>query len=80
VAHHIQIFYRDLKAGMRPKLILQAPPQHGKSEQIRDDACCAATAPEHRHKVRANAKWRSMELHLMSNSNDAASRSHPCHH
>lgn len=27
-------FYRDVKAGLRPVLVLQAPPQHGKSEIV----------------------------------------------
>jgi N-terminal domain of anti-restriction factor ArdC len=42
VAKHINQFYADFIAGKRPKLILQAPPQHGKSEQIRDFACWIA--------------------------------------
>ena len=36
VAKHLMIFWRDLKAGRRPALILQAPPQHGKTEQVTD--------------------------------------------
>lgn len=36
VAHHLQAFYEDFKAGRRPKLILCSPPQHGKSEQVID--------------------------------------------
>src|SRR6266516_2748370 len=35
-AKDLQQFYRDYRAGKRPKLVLQAPPQHGKSEQVRD--------------------------------------------
>ena len=35
-AQYLLQFYRDFKHGRRPKLILMAPPQHGKSEQIRD--------------------------------------------
>ena len=27
-------FYRDYKAGKRPKLIIETPPQHGKSVQV----------------------------------------------
>jgi predicted phage terminase large subunit-like protein len=33
VAHELQQFERDFIAGKRPKLIIQAPPQHGKSVQ-----------------------------------------------
>jgi predicted phage terminase large subunit-like protein len=36
VAARLMKFYLDFKAGKRPKLILEAPPQHGKSEQVRD--------------------------------------------
>jgi hypothetical protein len=36
VAGRLMQFYQDFKAGKRPKIILEAPPQHGKSEQIRD--------------------------------------------
>lgn len=36
VAQVLQQFYEDLKAGKRPKLVIQAPPQHGKSVQIVD--------------------------------------------
>jgi predicted phage terminase large subunit-like protein len=32
----LQKFYDDLQAGKRPKLVIQAPPQHGKSVQIID--------------------------------------------
>ncbi|MDR1349671.1 MAG: phage terminase large subunit [Zoogloeaceae bacterium] len=32
----MQKFYDDLQAGKRPKLVIQAPPQHGKSVQIID--------------------------------------------
>jgi predicted phage terminase large subunit-like protein len=35
-ARHLQEFRDDLYAGKRPKLIIQAPPQHGKSETIVD--------------------------------------------
>lgn len=35
-ARHLQQFRDDLRAGLRPKLIIQAPPQHGKSETIVD--------------------------------------------
>jgi predicted phage terminase large subunit-like protein len=31
VSHELQIFWEDMKAGKRPKLVIQAPPQHGKS-------------------------------------------------
>lgn len=36
IASHLQQFYDDLVSGLRPILIIQAPPQHGKSEQIVD--------------------------------------------
>lgn len=34
IANELQIFYNDLSVGKRPKLVIQAPPQHGKSVQI----------------------------------------------
>jgi predicted phage terminase large subunit-like protein len=30
-AHHLQMFYNDMIDGKRPRLLIQAPPQHGKS-------------------------------------------------
>ncbi len=36
IARHLQIFYSDLVAGKRPKLLISAPPQHGKSMAITD--------------------------------------------
>lgn len=36
IARELQVFYDDLIAGKRPKLVIQAPPQHGKSVQIVD--------------------------------------------
>lgn len=36
VADALQQFYEDLLAGRRPKLVLEAPPQHGKSTPIPD--------------------------------------------
>jgi predicted phage terminase large subunit-like protein len=36
VATHLQQFYEDMKAGLRPVLGLSAPPQHGKSRQVTD--------------------------------------------
>jgi predicted phage terminase large subunit-like protein len=36
IAAHLQEFFEDLQAGSRPKLIIQAPPQHGKSTQVVD--------------------------------------------
>jgi hypothetical protein len=38
VAEHLDQFYRDYVAGKRPKLVLAAPPQHGKSKQMVDFA------------------------------------------
>ena len=34
IAYKLMEFYRDYKAGKRPKLIIEAPPQHGKSVQV----------------------------------------------
>lgn len=34
MAVHLQQFSVDLQAGLRPKLVIQAPPQHGKSKSI----------------------------------------------
>ncbi|MDR2790237.1 MAG: phage terminase large subunit [Campylobacteraceae bacterium] len=36
LSEHFQQFYLDLAAGLRPNLIIQSPPQHGKSEAIVD--------------------------------------------
>ncbi|MCO1498186.1 hypothetical protein M3M48_09175, partial [Limosilactobacillus reuteri] len=36
VAQELQQFFDDLMAGKRPKLVIQAPPQHGKSVQVID--------------------------------------------
>jgi predicted phage terminase large subunit-like protein len=36
VTAKLQQFYNDLEQGLKPKLIIQAPPQHGKSEAITD--------------------------------------------
>jgi hypothetical protein len=36
IANELQRFYRRLINGERPKLVLMAPPQHGKTEQVRD--------------------------------------------
>ncbi|MCL1860548.1 MAG: phage terminase large subunit [Proteobacteria bacterium] len=36
IARNLQEFYRDFQAGKRPKLVIQSPPQHGKSEQVVD--------------------------------------------
>lgn len=33
---HLQQFYEDYVAGKRPKLIIEAPPQHGKSRGLQD--------------------------------------------
>jgi hypothetical protein len=34
IAYALMQFYEDYKAGRRPKLIIEAPPQHGKSVQV----------------------------------------------
>lgn len=36
MANHLQEFYQDLVDGKRPKLAIEAPPQHGKSDTITD--------------------------------------------
>ncbi len=36
ICHALQDFYESLRAGERPTLIIQAPPQHGKSSTIAD--------------------------------------------
>lgn len=36
MAHELQLFYEDLVSGRKPKMVVQAPPQHGKSETITD--------------------------------------------
>lgn len=36
VAAELQWFYEEWRAGNRPKMVLQSPPQHGKSKQIVD--------------------------------------------
>ena len=47
VAVELQQFYEDLVAGRRPKLAIQAPPQHGKSWTVEDFiAWVAGTNPE----------------------------------
>jgi hypothetical protein len=38
----LQWFYEDIEAGKRPKLVLQAPPQHGKSRLVTDFVTWAA--------------------------------------
>lgn len=42
ITARLQQFYNDLIAGKRPKLIIQAPPQHGKSEAVTDFICWLA--------------------------------------
>lgn len=42
ITARLQQFYNDLVAGQRPKLIIQAPPQHGKSEAVTDFVCWLA--------------------------------------
>lgn len=36
VAKNLMWFYRQMVAGNRPSMVIQAPPQHGKTEQITD--------------------------------------------
>jgi predicted phage terminase large subunit-like protein len=42
VGTELTLFYQDLKAGRRPKLVLGAPPQHGKSDMMKDFCCWVA--------------------------------------
>lgn len=42
ISHALQEFFDDLVAGKRPKLILEAPPQHGKTRNIQDFLAWAA--------------------------------------
>lgn len=42
ITARLQQFYNDLISGKRPKLIIQAPPQHGKSEAVTDFVCWIA--------------------------------------
>jgi predicted phage terminase large subunit-like protein len=47
VAQELQTFYKDWRAGKRPVLILQAPPQHGKTWQVTDFVSwCAGKHPD----------------------------------
>lgn len=65
-AHELQRFYDGLVAGTRPKLIIEAPPQHGKSETVVDfiawlagknpDLAAIYTAFSERLGVRANLR------------------------
>ena len=49
IADKLQQFYDDLMSGQRPKLVIQAPPQHGKSIQIIDFiSWLAGKLPEYR--------------------------------
>jgi predicted phage terminase large subunit-like protein len=46
VAGHLMEFWEELRTGKRPALVLQAPPQHGKTEQVTDFvAWCAGMDP-----------------------------------
>ena len=36
IARNLQQFFTDFQTGKRPKLVIQSPPQHGKSEQVID--------------------------------------------
>ena len=42
VGNHLQRFWHDFERGKRPALVLQAPPQHGKTEQMIDFVAWAA--------------------------------------
>jgi predicted phage terminase large subunit-like protein len=50
VANELQRFYQRLIKGERPKLVLMAPPQHGKTEQVKDFvAWVAGKNPDLKH-------------------------------
>jgi len=36
LAQNLMWFFRQMKEGRRPTMVIQAPPQHGKTEQITD--------------------------------------------
>ena len=36
LSYHLQLFLDDFMAGLRPKLVIEAPPQHGKSRGLHD--------------------------------------------
>lgn len=42
MARELQQFYFDLIAGLRPKMVIEAPPQHGKSKMIVEFICWVA--------------------------------------
>jgi len=42
LAERLTLFWRDFRLGKRPKMVLGAPPQHGKSETMKDFACWVA--------------------------------------
>ena len=49
VARNLTWFYREMIAGKRPVMVIQAPPQHGKTEQVTDFiAWCAGMQPNWR--------------------------------
>lgn len=68
VAGVLQEFYKELQAGNRPKFVIQAPPQHGKSVQVIDflswlagkmpDKRAIYTSFSERLGVRANLRMR----------------------
>ena len=68
VAGVLQEFYKELQAGNRPKYVIQAPPQHGKSVQVIDflswlagkmpDKRAIYTSFSERLGVRANLRMR----------------------
>lgn len=70
VAWHLQVFFEDLMAGKRPRLCIEAPPQHGKSDMIVEFlAWLAGKAPDKKQiygsysdrlGVRANLKLQRM--------------------
>lgn len=49
ISQALQTFYDDLIAGKRPKLVIEAPPQHGKSRMVVEFITwCAGRNPDHK--------------------------------
>ncbi|MGL4757305.1 MAG: phage terminase large subunit [Aeromonadaceae bacterium] len=70
IADELMVFFDDFVAGKRPKLVIQAPPQHGKSVQIVEflawllgrigDTRCIYTSFSERLGIRANLSIQRM--------------------
>src|ERR1039458_7607064 len=56
-AQNLQQFYDDFVAGKRPKIVLQAPPQHGKTTLLEDFiAWCAGKNPNLKYSLPVTPK------------------------